>query len=451
MSALTPGRGAPTAGALRPADSVSRGAERPAAAALHRWRAAVRAPDVAAIAWLVVLCLIDAPAPVLAPVLLAGMALALVPVLLPVPVPVPVLAPMPAPMLAARRRRAALALRARLQRPLALPLALFGALLLLNVALQAQLVDVPSQPYFVNIVVLQALLVAWAWIATPRSAEAWRAVHVWSWRLLALLTAIVVVQALVRDLLGHYLDLRLWLTGVPSRSGVEEGSEGSRPTSVFAEPSNHAIVTFLLALIHRVTGPARHRAAVAALLSSLVSASGIGLMLAAVLALGLAGRALAGAGRRLGAGLLGLAALWLASVLVALAPQGLAPAALQRILDPSTGYDPVAVRSFVPQRIAQFEPAEHLLGTGIANYASLDEGLTQYDSSFALGAYYQAGVLALWMLVWLVLAAWRRHSRFAAVLVVALLATKMSLIAPMFWGLCMLLDRRSRCASLRPA
>ena len=398
--------------------------------ALAAWLAAA-APTASALGWLLVLCLIDAPAPVLAPLLLAGIGLALA--------------------LAMARHGAFRAGRGLLVRRLPLPLALFAGVMLLNVALQEHLVDAISRPYFLNLLTLHALLLAWAWIATPRSAAAWHAVHAWTWRLLALLTAIVVMQALVRELLGTYLDVRLWISGVPSRSGVEEGTEGLRPTSVFAEPSNHAIISFLLALLHRLTGSSasdRNRAAVTAIVSCVVSASGIGLLLAAVLGIELGVRLLAHAVRRAGAGPVVLGALWACSALLGWSPSTLEPAAIQRIVEPSTGYDPVAARAFVPQRIWRFEPDEHLIGTGIANYASLDEGLTQYDSSFALGAYYQAGVAVIAMLGWLVFATRRRPSWFAAALVVALLTTKMSLIAPMFWGLCMLLDRGSRCASL---
>ncbi|MCC7061070.1 MAG: hypothetical protein AB7Q01_02575 [Gammaproteobacteria bacterium] len=394
-------------------------------------RLAAVAPTSGALAWLLVLCMIDAPAPVLAPLLVAGIGLAVA--------------------LAMTRHGAGWASRRLLVRKLPLPLALFAAVILINVALQEFLVDAISRPYFVNLLTLHILLLAWAWIATPRSAAAWREVHLWSWRLLALLTAIVILQAMVRELLGTYLDVRLWITGVPSRSGVEEGTEGLRPTSMFAEPSNHAIITFLLALVNRLTGTdpaAQSRSSAVAVVSCLVSASGIGLLLAAVLTVELVVRLIAHALRRGAAGPVALGVLWTGSALLAWSPQALEPQALQRIVEPSTGYDPLAVRAFVPARIWRFEPDEHLLGTGIANYASLEQGLTLYDSSFALGAYYQAGVAAVAMLAWLVLAATRRHSWAAATLVMALLATKMSLIAPMFWGLCMLLDRGSRCPSL---
>jgi hypothetical protein len=116
------------------------------------------------------------------------------------------------------------------------------------------------------------------------------------------------------------------------------------------------------------------------------------------------------------------------------------------------------VRAFVPERIAGFEPIEHLLGTGVANYAGLDEGLTQYDSSFALGVYYQAGLFGLVLLLLTLRATWRCHGVGAAAMLLMLLATKLSLLAPAVWAICALLhgdtgrlrqSSRGRCASAR--
>ena len=328
--------------------------------------------------------------------------------------------------------------RQRWQQP-PLQFLVFGAVMLLNVALQSWLVLAASRPYFSNLMILYGLLLTWACLTTPQDAPARRALHHWSMVFICVLSGLLLMQLAAHQLLGMNLDMREWITGEPSRSGTQEGTEGSRPTSVFAEPSNHAVVVFALTFIHNLCGPRRAWLSVVSLLSCLLNNSGIGMLLALFVLVDegsrLIDRSTLRSPRVIGGLMLVLAAATVAGV------PGLVEKAYDRVAHPDTAYDPVAARVFVPQRIADFSPVEHLLGTGIANYASLDEGLTQYDSSFALGVYFQTGTLGLVVMILTLWRAWVAHSTRAALMLAMLFATKMSLIAPVFWALAALLGQ----------
>ena len=322
---------------------------------------------------------------------------------------------------------------------------LFALLMLFNVACQTALVDTASQPYMMNILALHTVILAWACTTTPRGGLALAAVHHWSKVFISVLTALIVMQVLVREIAGEYVDLRFLITGQVSRSGITEGTVGVRPTSVFEEPSNHAIMVFMLLFVNRLTGPRRLWLSAVTLLSCLLSHAGIGLMLALYLLLdGISSTEARSHLRRntlaVLTSLIAVAVLctwfdvWTSLTAVATS-----------MTNPETRYDPVAVRLFIPELIANFTAAQHLVGTGLTNYASLPEGLTQYDSSFALGVYYQAGVTGLALMLLTVRSVWHKHSARLAIMVMVLFATKLSLIVPAFWGVAALLE----CQTLR--
>jgi hypothetical protein len=295
------------------------------------------------------------------------------------------------------------------------------------------LVEQVSRPFLFNNLMLNAILLGWACLTTPNSRAARVALHRWATVIICALAALLFVQLVLYYGLGFALDIRELLTGEASRSGIEEGTEGARPTTIFVEPSCLAILAFGLTLIARLTGPQCTWLTVVAGLTCLLNNSGIGLFLAGFL---FVEEGVARLKKHLVLAPLLLAVVaavaWLAAMTDATDFKLLA---LEQIIHPTTRYDPVAMRMYVPLRILNFDGWDHLMGLGIANYAAFKDGFTQYDSSFLLGMYYQTGLLGMPMLVLTLAVTWRVHSLRAALMVAALYATKMSLSCTLFWAL----------------
>jgi hypothetical protein len=313
----------------------------------------------------------------------------------------------------------------------------FVGVMLINVAFADMLVEQVSRPFFMNILILHTVVLVWACLTTPASIAARTALHRGAAALICVFGAILLVQVVLQFGFEYTLDVREFLTGEPSRSGIEEEKPGERPTSVFEEPSNLAVVAFLLLFIARLTGPNTLWLTLVAALTCLLNNSGIGFFLAAYL---FAEAAIVKLKQHLVlvplivAAILALVAV---TVLVDFGEFKIGP--LERILRPQTRYDPVAVRMFIPLSIANYDAWEHLLGTGIANYAAFKDGLTQYDSGLALGLYYQTGLLCVPFLLGLLYLAWRVGSWSALAMMLVLFTTKVSPVMPGFWGLIVLL------------
>jgi hypothetical protein len=321
---------------------------------------------------------------------------------------------------------------------------MFAGIVLLNLSLEHILVEPVARPYLFNIVLLQVAVLVWACLTTPNSRAARASMNRWATIFICVLAAIVVIQSLLYGGFGYNLDIRELLTGEPSRSGIEEGTEGERPTAIFEEPSNLAITVFTLNLVARLTGTRHAWLTAVAGLTCLLNNSGIGLLLAGFL---LAEEAIARLKRHLVlVPLIVLVFATLAWLSVTMDLGDFKLHALEQIVHPTTRYDPVAARMYVPWRISNFSPLEHIIGTGIANFAAFKDGFTQYDSSFLLAVYYQTGMLGLPMLLVTLFAAWRVHSLGAAFTMAALFATKMSLLAPAFWALVALMHYRKAVA-----
>jgi hypothetical protein len=310
---------------------------------------------------------------------------------------------------------------------------MFVGIMLLNLALEHILVEQVSRPFLFNNLALNCVLLAWACLTTPNTRAARAALHRWATAIICALAAMLLLQLVLYYGLGFALDIRALLTGEASRSGVEEGSEGERPTTIFIEPSCLAIVVFGLTLIARLTGPRHTWLTVVAALTCLLNNSGIGLFLAAFL---FAEEALIQLKKHLVLApvlvMVVASVAWLAAVTDA---TDFRLSALDQILHPTTRYDPVAMRMYVPLRILNFDGWDHLMGLGIANYAAFKDGFTQYDSSFVLGMYYQTGLLGMPMLVLTLVTVWRVHSLRAAAMMAMLYATKMSFSCTLFWAL----------------
>jgi hypothetical protein len=310
---------------------------------------------------------------------------------------------------------------------------MFVGIMLLNLALEHILVEQVSRPFLFNNLALNCVLLGWACLTTPNSRAARAALHRWATVIICALAAFLFLQLVLYYGLGLVLDIRDLLTGEASRSGIEEGSEGERPTTIFVEPSCLAIVAFGLTLIARLTGPQQTWLTVVAGLTCLLNNSGIGLFLAAFL---FVEEALLRLKKHLVLAPLLVAVVasvaWLAAVTDA---TDFKLFALDQILHPTTRYDPVAMRMYVPLRILNFDGWDHLMGLGIANYAAFKDGFTQYDSSFLLGMYYQTGLLGMPILVLTLVTLWRVHSLRAAVMMMALYATKLSFSCTLFWAL----------------
>jgi hypothetical protein len=310
---------------------------------------------------------------------------------------------------------------------------LFVVIMLLNLALEHILVEQIARPYLFNNLMLNGILLAWACLTTPDSRAARVALHRWATVIICALAALLLVQLVLYNGIGFALDIRQMLTGEASRSGVEEGSEGERPTTIFVEPSCLAIIAFGLTLITRLTGPRHTWLTLVAALTCLLNNSGIGLFLAGYL---FAEEALGQLKKHL------ILAPLLAAVIVSVLWLAVETdvtdfklTALEQILRPTTRYDPVAMRMYVPMRILNFDSWDHLVGLGIANFAAFKDGFTQYDSSFLLGVYFQTGLLGMPMLVLTLIATWRVHSLRAALMMATLFATKVSLSCTLFWAL----------------
>ncbi len=310
---------------------------------------------------------------------------------------------------------------------------MFVGIMLLNLALEHVLVEQVSRPFLFNNLALNCVLLGWACLTTPNNRASRVAVHRWATVIICALAVLLFVQLMLYYGLGIALDIRDLLTAEASRSGIEEGSEGERPTTIFVEPSCLAIVAFGLTLITRLTGPQHTWLTVVAGLTCLLNNSGIGLFLAAYL---FVEEALTRLKKHLVLAPLLVAVVasvaWLAAVTDA---TDFKLFALDQILHPTTRYDPVAMRMYVPLRILNFDSWDHLMGLGIANYAAFKDGFTQYDSSFLLGMYYQTGLLGMPMLVLTLVTLWRVHSLRAAAMMAALYATKMSFSCTLFWAL----------------
>jgi hypothetical protein len=318
-------------------------------------------------------------------------------------------------------------------------LVFFAVMMLLNVALQERLTEAASRPYAANFVVLHAVILIWAYVSTPSSRIARQSLHFWASSFIIGLSLLLLVQIIAKQVFDVTVDFREMLTGEPSRSGIEEGTSGLRPTTLFEEPSNHAIVIFLLTFIARITGPRSSWLTAVSTFSCLFNNSGIGLILTAFLVLEeISYQATA---RRVGLPLiLGCAAV-LVLLLIGLEASNYKVMAWERIIRPQNRYDPVAVRLFVPNAILHFEPIDHLIGSGISNYASFKDGVTLSDSTFVLGVYYQIGMLGLVMVLSTLRSAWLVHSPRAAAMLLMLFMTKMGLTSPIFWALTALLVR----------
>jgi hypothetical protein len=318
---------------------------------------------------------------------------------------------------------------------------LFAAIMTLNVALEYFLVEPVARPFFFNIMALHAIILVWACITTPASRAARAALHRGATLLICVFGAILLLQLVLQFGVGYTLDLREILTGEPSRSGIDEDSPGERPTTFFSEPSNLAIMAFTLTLIARLTGPQTGWLTAVAGLTCLLNNSGIGLFLALYL---LAEEALLRLKKHVVlVPLIVATILALAWIGVALNLEEFKLGALERIIHPQNRYDPVGVRLYIPLRIAAFDTLQHLIGTGIANYAAFKDGYTQYDSSFLLGVYFQAGLLGMPLMLLTLVSAWRVHSWRAALMVAVLYSTKMGLMTTAFWALVLLLHHRT--------
>jgi hypothetical protein len=328
---------------------------------------------------------------------------------------------------------------------------LFGLMVVVNVLFQSMFVDAESSPYLLNIVVTHLCLLFWAYITAPSDRLVISAIHKWSMIFICVLSGLLFVQILWRENFGTYLDFRLLLTGEASRSASEEFDDGARPTSLFAEPSNHAIAVFLLAFVHSVCGRRSFWLALVAMASCLLTNSSMGALLALYLLIDEGVRHIhVQPGRLLNSLLLllggvvvvlGLAYVLDASDIIALA--------YERVIAPESPYDPIAVRLYVPLRIAEFSVFQHLLGSGIANYASFPEGLTLNDSSLILAAYFQMGIAGL-VLLWAPVRAYaKNHSWRLALMLLALYVTKLGLLMPAFWALAALAQGRPHLSSNR--
>jgi hypothetical protein len=317
----------------------------------------------------------------------------------------------------------------------------FVGVMLLNLALEEYLVERVSRPFLINILILHGIILVWACLTTPATRAARAALHQGATVLICLFGGILLVQLVLQFGLDYTLDVREILTGEASRSGIEEDKPGERPTAVFVEPSNLAVMVFLLTFIARLTGPTATWLTIVAALTCLLNNSGIGFFLAAYL---FAETAVAKLKQHLVlvplivAAVLALVA---ATVLIDFGDLKIGP--LERILRPQTRYDPVAVRLYIPLSIANYDAWQHLIGTGIANYAAFKDGFTQYDSSFVLGLYFQTGLLSVPFMLAILYSAWRVGSWRALAMMLVLFSTKISPVMPGFWGLVVLLALRS--------
>lgn len=314
---------------------------------------------------------------------------------------------------------------------------LFGLAMAANVLFQQAFVDAESSPYLLNIVVTHSTLLLWAYTTTPTDQRMMTAVHKWTMVFICLLSGLLFLQVLWRENFGSYLDFRFMLTGEAARSAADEFSEGTRPTTLFAEPSNHAIAIFLLAFVHDLAGRRAFWIVLVAAASCLLTNSTMGVILALYLLLDEASRHVRPARimKRLPAILIG------GTVLVGLAitldAKDIIAFAYERIVAPESAYDPIAVRLYVPLKIADFSLYQHLFGSGIANYASFPEGLTLNDSSLLLAAYFQLGVVGL-LLLWSPVRALAKHSSWGpALLLLVLYTTKLGFLMPAFWAVAM--------------
>jgi hypothetical protein len=267
--------------------------------------------------------------------------------------------------------------------------------------------------------------------------------HRWSRIFVCILSGLLFFQIAWREVFDTYIDLRLLLTGEASRSAIDEFSEGSRPTSLFAEPSNHAIVVFALTFVQSLTGRRLAWLTLLAVFSCLLTNSSMGALLALILLIDAFGRHLHPV-RWLRTNPLALLLVPLTFVFAFTATEtsDVFARAYAQVVAPETGYDPIAVRLYVPLTIASFEVYQHLLGSGLTNYASFPEGLTLNDSSLLLAAYFQMGICGLIVLCLPLRACARQHGLQAAFLLSALYFTKLGLLVPAFWGLAVLVRQR---------
>ena len=315
----------------------------------------------------------------------------------------------------------------------------FAVMMLLNVAFEEHFTQADSRPYAYKFFLLHSVILVWAYVSTPNTRTSRDALHFWASCFAVAFSALLLIQVVAQHSLDITIDFREIFTGEPSRSSLEEGSSGHRPTSLFEEPSNHAVVVFLLTFIARITGPRYAWLTLVSALSCLLNNSGIGLFLAVFLVL--EEISYQASVRRIGAPVLVACGAVAVLVFIGLEAGDIKIMAVERILNPQNRYDPVAVRLQVPNAIMNFHPIEHLLGSGVSNYASFKDGITLSDSSFILGTYYQVGMLGLVMVLSTVRSAWAVHSVRAAVMLTVLFLTKIALTSPVFWALTTLLVR----------
>jgi hypothetical protein len=321
---------------------------------------------------------------------------------------------------------------------------IFAGIVLMNLALEHILVEAVSRPFLFNNLLFQSAVLLWACLVTPNQRAARGTLHRWATLFVCALGTMLLVQVVLYGGLGYNFDIRELLTGQASRSGLEEGTEGERPTAIFVEPSCLAISVFTLNFVARLTGPRQVWLTAVTALTCLLNNSGIGLFLALFLLVEEAVTQLKQHLVLVPVIVMGLTAMvWLAA---SLEMGEFKLHALDQIFRPSTNYDPISVRMYVPLRILHFDSLEHIIGSGIANFAAFKDGITQYDSSFALGVYYQIGLLGVPILLLTLYSAWRAHSFSAFLTMGALFATKMALQTPPFWALVALLYYRKAVA-----
>lgn len=391
------------------------------------------AAHVRALCWLSVVSLVDASSPVLLVAVMVATALDLW---------LRSGHPRPKKVLVARRT-------ARPHWPV--ELVLFGLLVSANVLVQPAFVDAESSPYLVNVVLTYLALLLWAYITAPTDELVISAIHKWSKVLICVFSSVLFTQILWRENFGTYLDFRLLLTGEASRSAIEEFYEGARPTSFFAEPSNHAITVFLLIFVHSVAGRRSFWLTLVAISSCLLTNSTMGALLALYLLIDEGARHIniqpTRLLKRLPVLLVGL--MFVMGLAFAIGASDILVFAFERVVAPESPYDPIAVRLYVPLKIADFSLYQHLLGSGIANYASFPEGLTLNDSSLLLAAYFQLGIVGL-VVLWAPVRAYaKNHSRRVALMLLALYLTKLGLLMPAFWALAALAHSRQLTVPIR--
>lgn len=375
------------------------------------------ATHLRAILWLAILCMLDFGGPILAGAMLVAI---FVDQLLRTGA-IPLLSP----------HRVCLPMEVRV----------FLLALVMNLAIPGLFIALESRAHVANVYVTYVTCLVWATFTAPSGRPMHQALNVWSRVLICVLSALLFTQVLTREITNEYLDIHMALTGEPARSSDIEFDEGSRPTSLFVEPSNHAIAIFLLMFVNTVTGSRPGWLTIIGAASCLLTGSTMGAILAVYLVLDetiTQVRRLARSGALL---TFVLGVLIAVAIAISIDASDLLIYAIQRVLEPETPYDPVAARMFVPLAILDFTLPQHFLGTGVANFASFP-GVALADSSLFLVAYFQLGWLGLLVLAAPLRAYARAYSLQAALMLGAVYLTKIGLLLPAFWALAALAHSR---------